>query len=68
MTIDPTSLNPGLGKDSKPSVEVNMRCKNEDCDSITSIEITSAGSGSRVYQCVKCHRTQVVSVGGPISL
>lgn len=49
--------------DPKKPKPVFMKCKNPKCTSIEVVEMPYA-TGVRMYQCVKCKRTQTVMVGG----
>jgi hypothetical protein len=68
MPNDPTGTTPGLAGQTEPEPEtVNMKCKNQSCDSITAIEIKHPGSpGMRMYRCTKCHATRGINVGGSV--
>ena len=64
MSVDPTGTTPGLA--AKPEVkELNMKCKNPKCDSITATELKiGAQPGTHVYRCTKCGHTHRVALGG----
>lgn len=70
MPIDPAGTTPGLTPKAEEAPTVHIRCKNPSCDSINAIELKIPGmqGGSRLYQCVKCHRTHGVAVGGAFEL
>lgn len=64
MSVDPTGTTPGLA--SQPEVkELNMKCKDPKCDSITAEEMKiGAQPGTHIYRCTKCGNTHRVTLGG----
>jgi len=71
MPIDPAGTTPGLQPpQAEDPPKVHLKCKNASCNSILAIEMKFAGQpgGRRMYQCVKCHLTWGVPVGGSVDL
>ena len=67
--IDPAGTAPGLVGTTAPEQKtLNMKCKNPGCDSIQVVEVNIGPSHSRVYKCVKCHRSWGACVGGGVNL
>jgi DNA-directed RNA polymerase subunit M/transcription elongation factor TFIIS len=70
--VDPHGTAPGLAPAKAPQPKtINMKCKRDNCPSMEVIEVTpkmgreNAGAPhARTYQCVKCHHSWVVPVGG----
>jgi DNA-directed RNA polymerase subunit M/transcription elongation factor TFIIS len=70
MSVDPKGLQPGLSQPepAKPKT-IAMRCKMEGCDSREVVEVLpsktpTGASHQRIYQCVECHNSWSVEVGG----
>lgn len=66
--IDPAGTTPGLSGQAEEQKIVHIRCKNSSCDSINAVEVNVGQSHSRVYKCVKCHRSWGAVVGGAVNL
>jgi hypothetical protein len=67
MPVDPTGTTPGLVGTPEPETVLQMRCKNQNCDSIQVREIKSPmPTNVRRYQCVKCQMPFGVAVGGSV--
>ncbi len=70
MTIDPTGTEPGIHTKQPVEKTVAMRCRFENCNSLTAKEVipsaseTGVVSSNRIYQCVTCSGTWTLSVGG----
>ncbi len=69
MKIDHAGTTPGLVGQVAQQKTVNMKCKNQGCDSIEAVQVEIPGQPhQRVYKCVKCHRSWGANVGGSIDL
>lgn len=69
MSFDPTGTAPGLAPDAQTPEPVNMKCRNEKCDSITAIVINiAAAPGQRLYRCTKCSHSWGLNVGGSFNI
>lgn len=66
--IDPAGTTPGLVGQVQEQKQHNMKCKNANCDSNLAVEVNIGQPHSRVYRCVKCHRSWGVVVGGGVNL
>lgn len=76
MNFDPKGTAPGLNPGAAPAPKVHhLKCRAGTCDSVQAIEITTnaqpdgaGASHTRLYQCIKCHHTWVIGVGGNINI
>lgn len=71
MSIDLEGTTPGLAPATTPQKVLNMRCRNERCDSIEAVEVPVESlphAGHRVYRCLKCGHTRPLSVGGHLNI
>jgi len=67
MPIDPAGTTPGLTPQEPEEVEIHLRCKNTNCDSILAVEIkTPIPSPRRLYRCSKCKQVSGINVGGAV--
>lgn len=70
MPIDPAGTTPGLsGQVAEEPKQHHMKCKNQNCDSITVVEVNLPNNAGRhMYRCVKCHTSWGVLTGGSVDL
>jgi transposase-like protein len=66
MPIDPKGTQPGLTEPAVEKIpEVNLRCRNEKCNSIRARDVTPPSvTNAKRYQCVVCGYTWGVQTGG----
>jgi hypothetical protein len=52
-----------------PKKVVNIRCRQDGCDSITALDVTPEDNrkGHNMYACTKCKKTWGVHVGGGVN-
>jgi len=75
MNFDPKGTAPGINAGEPPAAKtLHVKCRNDSCDSIQAIEIVTepvrpgaGASHNRLYQCVKCHHTWNMPVGGSVN-
>jgi hypothetical protein len=76
MGFDKSGVAPGLVQEKKPEPTIHhMKCRNENCKSMQVTEIVTqaapegaGASHNRLYQCVMCHQTWSLGVGGGVHL
>jgi len=75
MSVDPKGTTPGLKAETKEPKVHHMKCRNEDCPSMQVTEIPTGGAPegagaahNRLYQCVTCHLTWTLGVGGSVNI
>ncbi len=67
--IDPSGTTPGLPTEPPPKKVVAIACRVENCGSKEAYEVPLPKTGpgvpsDRLYECVKCHSTWGLPVGG----
>jgi hypothetical protein len=69
MSIDHAGTKPGLQPQAEEPVTHHMKCKNQNCDSITVVEVQVPGNpGRHMYQCTKCKHMWGILTGGGVDL
>lgn len=65
--FDTGGVRPGLTPDTPKEKVINLKCRNEHCDSFEAMEIqltAPSHHGQRLYRCKKCNHSWGVSLGG----